>query len=260
MKATHEHFIYLDAIAANTWPAEATGTFEHWQLRSSKGITKRANSVLAIGDYPKSPDWLHQIEAHYQALGLPALYHVSGASPEGLDAILEAEGYAIEFPCFLMTADCEEVKQRASQAMASKNPEAVDIVWANHADTAWLDAFMQLEQFPPLRRTFYADLLERMPTPKGFLKLVYENQTVALGTAIVEDSLAGFVNVVVNEAYRGRGFGYALLHAMTAWSIENGASSQYLQVVADNRPAVSLYSNLGYNKLYRYHYRTKYDL
>ncbi|MNF94646.1 putative acetyltransferase [compost metagenome] len=83
---------------------------------------------------------------------------------------------------------------------------------------------------------------------------------VALGTAIVEGEWAGFVNVIVHEEYRGKGYGYAILHALTAWSITQGATKQYLQVIASNVPAVSLYKKLGYQTKYGYHYRVKYDL
>jgi ribosomal protein S18 acetylase RimI-like enzyme len=36
---------------------------------------------------------------------------------------------------------------------------------------------------------------------------------------------------------------------------DNGASSSYLQVVAENTPAVGFYKKLGYEPAYEYHYK-----
>ena len=99
-----------------------------------------------------------------------------------------------------------------------------------------------------------------MPSPKAFITLKDQGQIVALGTAILEGEWAGFVNVIVHEEHRGKGYGYAILHALTVWSISQGATQQYLQVIASNVPAVSLYEKLGYQTKYGYHYRMKYDL
>ncbi|WP_090821425.1 GNAT family N-acetyltransferase [Paenibacillus sp. yr247] len=99
-----------------------------------------------------------------------------------------------------------------------------------------------------------------MPVTKGFVKLKQDGQIIALGTAIVQEEWAGFVNVVIQEEHRGKGLGYAIMHALTDWSLENGAVRQYLQVIASNKPAVTLYQKLGYRASFGYHYRIKYDL
>jgi N-acetylglutamate synthase len=260
MSVNRELLITLDQIAAATWPAESTGTVGNWLLRTSKGVTKRANSVLAIADYPTESDWLQKVEQFYMGLGMPAQFHVSTASPEGLDELLAAKGYEIDAPCFIMTANSEDVKNMAWNSLLNKKTEPVDIVWSEHADAMWIEAFMQLEKFPEDRNAFYTGLFERMPASKGFLQLKHNGHTVAVGTAITQNEWSGFVNVVVSEAYRGQGLGYVLMHALTVWSLEKGATKQYLQVVADNEPAVALYSKLGYQPLYSYHYRCKYDL
>ncbi|WP_158082373.1 GNAT family N-acetyltransferase [Paenibacillus ferrarius] len=250
----------IEPIASNTWPAEASHHLEHWLVRASQGVTKRANSVLAIGEYPKDPQWLAKIEQFYLSQHLPAIFHVSGASPAGLDERLEAEGYSLDTPCLLMSASSHEVAERAYNKRIQQAHSAVTTVWTDKPDADWLAAFLELEQFPEERRAFYAGLFDRMPEAKGFVKLLQDGQILALGTALVEGEWAGFVNVVVHENHRGKGIGYLLMHALTEWSMEQGAQRQYLQVVASNQPAVSLYEKLGYQASSGYHYRVKYDL
>ncbi|MBD0380435.1 GNAT family N-acetyltransferase [Paenibacillus sedimenti] len=260
MNLNRTHFVEMDEIAARTWPAESTDALDNWLLRESQGVTKRANSVLAIGEYPKDPAWPQKAEKYYKERGLPSIFHVSGASPDGLDKFLADNGYIADTPCLFMTANSQEVREKALQAALLKGPASVDTVWTQQADAAWIEAFLQLEQFPETRLSFYTGLFERMPEPKGFVRLLQDGETVAAATAILEDGWAGFVNVVVSEACRGQGLGYSLMHALTAWSLEQGATKQYLQVIADNKPAVNLYEKLGYQALYGYHYRIKYDL
>ncbi|OAS13925.1 GNAT family N-acetyltransferase [Paenibacillus oryzisoli] len=262
MKTEHGYFEFLDRIAANTWPAESTTMVDQWRIRVSNGITKRANSVFAIGPYPSDDKWLNYVEQFYHSHGLPAIFHISTASPDQLDNLLQDQGYELDTPCYLMTAKCQRVADHAEERLQKRYPSARSLkIEITHAvTTEWLDAFLLLEKYPEERRSFYQGLSDRMPEPKAFITLKNQGQIVALGTAIVEGSWAGFVNVIVHEEYRGKGYGYAILHAMTSWSISQGATEQYLQVIADNVPAVTLYEKLGYQVTYGYHYRVKYDL
>lgn len=258
MKTQFYHAI--DTIASKTWPAETSTYIDPWLLRASIGVTKRANSVLAIGEYPNDPNWLAKIEQFYHSLGLPAIFHISNASPDDLDELLHINGYALDTPCLMMTAASQEVAKIAQHKISQQGDTSIQMEWQPVADAEWLDAFLLLEQFPEERRDFYIALFDRMPVPKGFLKLKQNGHIIALGTAITENEWAGFVNVVIHENHRGKGLGYILMHALTTWSLEQGATKQYLQVVASNTPAVTLYEKLGYQAIYGYHYRIKYDL
>lgn len=261
MQTERDFFELLDRIAANTWPAEASTMVDHWLIRASHGITKRANSVFAIGSYPKEENWLSHVEQFYHSHRLPAIFHISHASPEHLDSLLQAQGYEMDTPCYMMTADSQQVAANALERIQKQYPSSLslDVDISQSVTKEWLDAFLFLEKYPEERRSFYQGLCERMPTPKAFITLKDHGYIVALGTAIVEGIWAGFVNVIVHEEHRGKGYGYVILHALTAWSITQGATQQYLQVIASNVPAVSLYEKLGYLTKYGYHYRVKYD-
>lgn len=260
MRKSCEPFLALERIAARTWPGEEVETMGEWLVRASRGVTKRANSVLAAGEFPQDGRWLARIERFYRERNLPALFHVSDASPDGLDEFLGENGYEKEVPCLLMTADSREAAAKAQHALGGTKPIAAEIVWSGQAGEQWTRDFIRLEQFPAERKSFYDGLFERMPGRKGFLALRREGETVALGTAIARNGWAGFMNVVVREDCRGQGLGLLLMHAMTAWSVEQGADNQFLQVIADNEQANRLYEKLGYKPLFGYHYRVKYEL
>jgi GNAT superfamily N-acetyltransferase len=260
MKGNTDFYRALDSVASNTWPAESTAYIDNWLLRASQGITKRANSVLAIREYPNDSNWLAKIEQFYQTQGLPTIFHISNASPQDLDELLQTKGYTLDTPCLMMTATGQAVSERAKNKLMMQKNASLTTEWLQVPDAEWLNAFLMLEQYPEERRAFYSGLFERMPDSKGFVKLKQNGQIIALGTAIVENTWAGFVNVIVRVDQRGKGLGYTLMQALTEWSLEQGALRLYLQVIASNEPAVSLYEKLGYEVNYCYHYRIKYDL
>jgi N-acetylglutamate synthase len=251
-----QDILKIEMAAANTWPAKVSERLGSWVMRASGGITKRANSVLALGEFPEHDYWLKTVEAFYTMHDLPARFHVSDASPTGLDAILAEQGYVLDTPCIVMIAATSEVISRTNKLI--EELPSMTYTYKDQADSTWLNHFMQIEGWPEERRMFYRDLVTRMPQRKAFLELSSEhNAVVGIGTAIVEDGLAGLTNVAIAEANRGQGCGKHLIKALVDWSMQNGADRLYLQVIRDNEPAVRLYERCGFRKHYAYHYRTK---
>ena len=66
-------------------------------------------------------------------------------------------------------------------------------------------------------------------------------------------------DIVVDPTKRRRGHGRALTRALMCWGRDEGARSAYLQVREQNEPARRLYAELGFEDLYRYHYRVPPD-
>ena len=46
-----------------------------------------------------------------------------------------------------------------------------------------------------------------------------------------------------------------LMLSALKWARQRGARDAWLQVEADNAPALALYRSLGFDEVYRYHYR-----
>ena len=68
----------------------------------------------------------------------------------------------------------------------------------------------------------------------------------AIGQYLPGNDVADVQNIAVVESFRGRGIGAELLDALTAWSIEKGASAIMLEVRDDNTVAQSLYASRGF--------------
>ena len=81
-----------------------------------------------------------------------------------------------------------------------------------------------------------------------------EEPLVAKGRVACDGDWAGITDVWVAPEHRRRGLGVVVLDAMISWAAERGATSAYLQVRADNTPALALYATMGFrtNHTYRY--------
>jgi GNAT superfamily N-acetyltransferase len=78
-----------------------------------------------------------------------------------------------------------------------------------------------------------------------------EGKPVGMANALltVSTSEGGFVEIledlIVNKAYRGKGFGQYLVEHVLAWARQNRLARVTLLVDQDNRPAQTFYHKLG---------------
>ncbi|CAG7648372.1 GNAT family N-acetyltransferase [Paenibacillus allorhizosphaerae] len=250
-------YSFIDRLGLGTWPAQETELCGSWLLRASEGVTKRANSVWTgdgSGIWNPADMRREQVERFYKSRELPVRYHISDASPDGLDAWLDSQGYVIEVPCLIMTADAAEMAKLAYRTGSERF--RAEILPAPDED--WMQSFIALEGHKPELLSFYRRLFDRITLPSGFVKIKDEADVVAVGTSVVENGWAGFTNVVVHPERRGLGIGKRLVRELAAWSGRQGAERLYLQVIADNEPAVRLYRSAGFTDSFTYHYRTKF--
>ena len=103
-------------------------------------------------------------------------------------------------------------------------------------------------------RAGHADLREG-----GDLATV-EAAGVARGTAAFSDDWVGFRGIEVVAAHRRQGHALTVMAALVGWGAERGATTAYLQVLADNTPALALYARLGFRTHHRYRYLVPADL
>jgi ribosomal protein S18 acetylase RimI-like enzyme len=103
-------------------------------------------------------------------------------------------------------------------------------------------------------------MLSRVTPPQGFATLYYEGQMAAVGLGVVTGDALWFFDIVTDAAWRNRGLGKQLMLHLIQWGKANGATTAYLQVMADNAPAVRLYEKLGFKEMYQYWYRVKRDV
>jgi ribosomal protein S18 acetylase RimI-like enzyme len=240
----------LEERAFNAWPAHQTVFHQGWVLRLSGGYTKRANSVNAL--VPGAPfDGVREAAAAlYARHGLPAVFRISPLAPPEADQELAAAGYQHFDPSLVLhrplaRSGASSVGQPDGSTHISRTPS-----------TAWQEGFATANSVPLHHRALHHSMLDHIAHPAAFaLQHDAQGLPVGFGLAVLERGAVGLFDLAVAPAHRGGGRGRALVQALLHWAAEAGASSAYLQVRAQNAPALRLYESMGFTTAYSYHYR-----
>ncbi|MHA3023858.1 N-acetylglutamate synthase, CG3035 family [Mycobacterium sp. BMJ-28] len=215
----------LEHAAALAWPGTEQHWLDGWLLRAGGGHTSRANSAVPllfeadVHALPGIVDW-------YAARGLPAWL----ALPERL---LPVKATGIK-PTRVLVRDISPTDSPA--AALSPTPDA-----------QWLRIY---------HRDVPVDVLTAVVDGEVRFATVAD---AAVGRAAVTTApdgtrWAGLSAVRVAEEHRRRGHGRAVCSALLGWAAARGATRAYVQVLADNEPAATLYHSMGF----RLHHTLRY--
>jgi ribosomal protein S18 acetylase RimI-like enzyme len=240
-----ENIRTIERRALAAWPALQTTAQDGWVLRTADGYTKRANSANALAPARQPIDLqIAGIEAHYRACGLPTIFRLTPLADPAMDSSLAARGYALVDPSLVMVARPGR-HRHDTQAINAANP------W-----TGWFDRFVAATRSPPQTAAKLAALLRCVAPPSSFVQIDdAADRPTAFAMAVAEEGYVGIFEVLCADHARRQGYARrTVAHAM-AWGFACGAHTAYLQVAADNAPALALYHALGFAPLYGYHYR-----
>jgi GNAT superfamily N-acetyltransferase len=242
----------LQRIAARGWRALEVAPLGDWLLRASGGFTGRGNSALVTGEPGIDlGDAVDRIEGWYGARGLPARIQLPDPGQVlRLPSLLDERGWSPSPPSHVMTGEAGAVLRGSRRDMA-------DVHMHDAPDDAWLACY---RQDTPDRSTdglpAAAVALLRNHDSAVFASVRDGDRCIAIARAAVDDRWAGLYCVEVDPERRGEGLGTTVSLAALRWSVAQGARRVYLQVVADNKPAVDLYARLGFAVHHDYVYRS----
>ena len=238
----------LDAVTARGLRAKDTEQLGGWLLRGDAGFTRRANSVLPLGQLDRPlDDALAAAHNWYAARRLPLRIQVPLEARRLLDAELGERGWDF-------AAHTAVYVRRLVDS--DESPGSATLPVAVHAEPSdgWLALYRGGGGTAPDARA----LLTRHDLV-GFAELRVDGRVVAVGRGAVDDAWLGVMAVEVDPAYRRQGIAHAVMATLSRWGHRHGALRAYLQVEVENDAAVALYERLGYWRHHDYHYRTEPD-
>ncbi|MBD2092291.1 GNAT family N-acetyltransferase [Microcoleus sp. FACHB-1515] len=121
----------------------------------------------------------------------------------------------------------------------------------------WLDCFAQVFETSIVEQQLLTKILTSVVPVKAFAVLWKEDKPIAVGLAVLEGKDVGLFEIGTSKTYRRQGYARSLMLGLLNWAKQQGAATAYLQVVADNQPALKLYETLGFTELYQYFYRVQ---
>ncbi|UPK44768.1 GNAT family N-acetyltransferase [Paenibacillus pabuli] len=239
----------IEELSLNHWQPLSTLLFDGWVLRFAQGYTKRANSIQPLHYSTQDVhEKIEQCERIYASNQLSTIFKITPfIQPDHLDQLLHEKGYDV--------VDLSRVQTRSLATI--KEPEHSDVKMDEQLTGEWLDHFCRLNQLSGLHRRTMEQMLNNIRTRTGFISLFIDGQVVACGFGVVERGYIGLYDIITDANFRNRGLAEQMILHLLHWGKENGATSSYLQVVANNAPALKLYAKLGYSEIYTYWYRVK---
>ncbi|HEX7643119.1 MAG TPA: GNAT family N-acetyltransferase [Burkholderiaceae bacterium] len=239
----------LEECAFRALPAPRTQVFDGWVVRLAGGGPKRANSVNVV-DTSTLP-LAHKIghcEQLFLEQGLAPTFRLTWHEVDaGLDALLAARGYVRQDESIVMTLALDAI-DTTDMASAACTLLAAD---------EWLQLLPRIDQGTPERKRKHVELLRRLDLPALYGAVETSGEYHAMGLVVIDDDYAGLFDIATLPGFRRRGYARSLTRALLHGAKRQGAKSAYLQVVAGNSEAVTLYASLGFADCYRYWYRVR---
>jgi peroxiredoxin/ribosomal protein S18 acetylase RimI-like enzyme len=241
----------IEAAAVNAWPTLETIDIDGWHWRYAKGGSQRSNSVSTLNFVGADLDAaIDAVEARYQDAGAQPLFQITSVSePAGLDQRLAERGYHRREPCQTM------IKSVAAPAHFGVMPDLTGVEWTFEPSAHWIKTYQSV--LDETRKAAAPAIIDRLPRPRAFF--LYRKRGISFATALAinEDGMIGIECLATREEGRRRGAARALMTGVEVWAQKEGAHTLYLQVRANNVPALNLYRSLGYEAVGTYHYRAK---
>ena len=247
--------VLIEQLADAAWPAAEQIPLGPWKLRSTQGVTRRANSVFTAGreDVPtgEMERLVDESERFYTRRALPAVFQISaGTGAKELDALLARRGYTLNAPSEVWAVAPQSVKPGVGPVCDG----ACVLRRDDEPDIGWFDcAFDE----PQERRRVHEQIVRHVPRPRLYIAAVAGKQVAGCGMSLSAQGHAGIFCMATRPAYRRRGIALALVRELCAWARDLGDRCAFLQVMGDNEGAKALYRQAGFKFEYGYHYRVK---
>ena len=247
----------LQRVMAAGWPAVTTAPLGAWLLRASAGYTRRANSVLPVGDPGMELGAAVDLaERWYADHHLPCQFSLHGPlgfaeQADPLGAELLARGYAARSPTLVLTA-ATALTHTLSEASAA-GPVGLTVRAEGAPSPAWWSLGDPRAAESPEHRAAAEQITTGAPE-QVFLTASEGRAVVAVARVAFAHAWAGLTGLTVHPEHRRRGIASRLVAETARAARDRGIRSVYLQVVPDNDAARALYAPLGFEPHHEYRY------
>ncbi len=239
----------LETLACRAWPAQDTQELGGWLLRATRGVTKRANSVLPLNQ-PADKNIeaaLRIVEKFYSERKLPVRFQMTEASkPSDLDDTLDAMGFKIEMRVIVQTALLSD--------LLIEEP-IVGVVVFGSALKEWFEGYRRFSGYEEVNINVRKEIIARIPSEKAYAAAIIDDKIVGIGLGVLDDSWLGLFSLVTDEKYRRQRVATSITQGLVGWAQGRGIKQAYLQVEEHNHAAKELYYRLGFQNAYLYWYR-----
>ncbi len=235
----------IERHSALGWPAPEVVMLNGWECRFAPGSqSRRVNSLTPMTPLPGLlPQTLAVARRLCRERGVACTVRTTPSIGADEIAFLEAEGF--------IRKDTTSVEVAPLGGGFVVDP---DVVLASPPHADWLRAFADTSRLDASETDVIDRMLSAVSGAMIFARLTVDGVPVAFGRAVMIDGLLGVFQIATAPSMRRQGLGRKIVTSLMAWGRQQGAMRAYLQVVATNRPARTLYQGIGFKPLYPYTY------
>lgn len=237
----------FEAAGFRAWPATSVRYDGTWVIRLTAGHpAKRLNSVnlLDPGDTHNLEERIENAARRFEAYGRPMTFRIAPLAGQTLSRHLDKVGWSRFSESLVMSLDLEAVSFDG----------AIDQIPMKDL-SRFIAAALALNADDPAIRPGLSEIITAIQAEAGLFVHEREEEPVSTAICVHDGDLAGLFEIATGENERGKGYGYGIVRSALKWARLRGAKYAWLQVEADNEPALKLYRKIGFSEAYRYHYR-----
>jgi ribosomal protein S18 acetylase RimI-like enzyme len=236
-----------EAAGFRAWPAAAVHYDGTWVVRLTAGHpAKRLNSVnpLDPGDVHRIAERIARAGRRFEAYGRPLTFRISPLAGAELSDHLDRQGWR---------RLAESLVMRLVLVNAPVD-DALDQIPLRDIGR-FVTASLKVHGADASVRAGLSEIIGAIQPEAGLFVLERGEEPLASLICVHEGDLAGLFEIGTERSVRNQGHGRQLILSALKWARLRGARQAWLQVEAGNLPALALYRGLGFEEVYRYHYR-----
>lgn len=241
----------LDELMANAWRPAVVETSGGWRYRWADGVTRRANSALALGTSGSVGELVARADAFYGKRGAPTLIQVTTASaPPSLATYLQERGYRSTARTLVEAAATGDVVDQT-------RPSEIEIEITEAPTDEWFNTYWSVEAKRGRSESDKAvcrAVLLAPGLPTAFAAARRGSEVLGVGQLVIERGWGGVQCMVTDPSHRRRGVARAILGGLAEEAFRRELEHMYLAVLADNDAATSLYASSGFEVVHEYSY------
>lgn len=237
----------IEALGFRAWPAANSLYDGSWLVRLTAGHpSRRLNSVNALDrmDDRELDARISRIADRFRAFDRGVVFRQTPLAPPRLDEWLDARRWTREGETHVMTAAMDELGLDDAR-------EQIPLQEVGQ----FVDAALEVRRRGRDLKSGLTEVLTAIRPPKGLFVVSEGDEPLATALCVHDGEFAGVFEVATREDRRREGLGRTVTRAALRWARDRGAQRAWLQVEADNEPALGLYGKQGFEEAYRYHYR-----
>jgi ribosomal protein S18 acetylase RimI-like enzyme len=237
----------FEAAGFRAWPAALVQYDGAWAIRLTAGHpAKRLNSINPLDpvDVGNLDARIERASRHFEAYERVPTFRISPLAGKALSGHLDAEGWTRFAESLVMRLDLD----RADLSTAIDQIPLKDVA-------RFVAASLAVREADQAMRAGLTEIIASIEPEAGLFVHESGDRPVASAICVHHRDLAGLFEVATRTADRQHGHARRLVLSALKWARQRGARHAWLQVEADNRAALALYRALGFEELYRYHYR-----